>query len=144
MTDLFAIPSERVGKLIRLALGSNSPGECFAAIDAIRRTLANGGIDSHWLAAVVEKAWPIPSEPSPKPSPKPQREPDPKKPWQAFAEELLLRHPEVIGMRGKKLDPALRAKEVDFLTNMRNSRIAPTAFQEKWMNDVANRIRRAA
>jgi hypothetical protein len=132
MTDLFAIPSERVGKLIRLALGSNSPGECFAAVDAIRRTLANGGFDSHWLAGVVEKAWPIPCEPSPKP----QREPNPKKPWQILADELLkyANDPRIVW----------GSKERDFLNNMRRSRYAPTAGQEKWMRDINARRGKAA
>jgi hypothetical protein len=78
-----------------------------------------------------------------KPKPQPKA-PDPKKPWQQQAEDLLRNHRDILGMRGNRLDPALRAREIDFLTNMRKSRIAPTGGQEKWIRDVESRIRRAA
>jgi hypothetical protein len=92
----------------------------------LQRELADAGADFHHLASLVEKHWTAPvvdlfgkSEPK-------------LKPWQQQAAELL-KHPEVL----------LGSRERDFLGNMRKSRYAPTAAQEKWMNDIAAR-RRAA
>lgn len=111
---------ERLGKLLRL-LASDKSGEVLAAVAAIQR-IAN----LHDIADCIERNW---------------REPvvdlfgkrEPKlQPWQAFAVELL-KYPQVL----------LGSRERDFLNNMRRSRHAPTAAQEKWMNDIAAR-RRAA
>jgi len=43
-----------------------------------------------------------------------------------------------------RFDAALREREVSFLKNMASSRTCPSQSQEKWLNDVAARIRRAA
>jgi hypothetical protein len=112
--------AERIGKLVRL-LSSDKSGEVLAAVAAIQR-IAN----LHDIAECIERNW---------------REPvidlfgkreSKLKPWQAFAAELL-QHREVL----------LGTRELDFLQNMRRSRTAPTAAQEKWLGDIAAR-RRAA
>ena len=60
------------------------------------------------------------------------------------AEDLLRNHRDVLGMRGNRLDPKLRQREIDFLSNVRRSRHAPSGGQEKWLGDIQARIRRAA
>ena len=57
---------------------------------------------------------------------------------------LLRNHRDVLGMRGNRLDPKLRQREIDFLSNVRRSRHAPSGGQEKWLGDIQARIRRAA
>jgi hypothetical protein len=54
--------ASRLGKLLRLALGSDVPGEAAAAIAAINRELQASGSDYHALAAVIERGAPIPAQ----------------------------------------------------------------------------------
>ena len=83
--------------------------------------------------------WPVFIAPEPKPKSEPR-----KQSWQIQTEQLLRDHADVLGWRGKRFDAALREREVSFLKNMASSRTCPSQSQEKWLNDVAARIRRAA
>jgi hypothetical protein len=123
--------ADRIGKLVRL-LSSPQDHEVLAAARALVRAA-----DVHALADVVERHWhPLPVQD--------ELELEPAdKPWQAAAQELL-RHAHVLGMRGNRFDQKLYAREFDFLTNMRKSRFAPTAGQEKWLADIAARRKAAA
>jgi hypothetical protein len=149
MSDLF---SSKAAKLVRL-LSSPVDGEALNALRSLGRAMAEAKLDHHWLADLVERAWSERTTPPPRrwqrwhrqerpawgPEPEPER-----MPWQAQAETLLRDHDGIIGMRGSKLDQKLRDRELSFLTNMRKSRTAPSDFQDKWLNDIANRVRRAA
>jgi hypothetical protein len=116
---------KRISKLLRL-LSTPLDGEALGAVRALQRVLADAGANFHHLADIVEANWRAQvvdlfgkSEPK-------------LKPWQQQAAELL-KYPEVL----------LGGRERNFVGNMRKSRYAPTALQEKWMNDIAAR-RRAA
>jgi hypothetical protein len=121
----------RLGKLIRL-LSSDKDGEALGAARALARVLAEAGADFHHLAEIVETHW---SAPIVVDLFEQHRDPPAKqstKPWQLEAEQLL-----------KYREVLLGSRELDFLQNMKQSRTAPTAAQEKWMRDIAAR-RRAA
>ena len=125
MTNLFA---DRGGKLIRM-LGSPVDAECVSAVRDLSKAFGEAGLDFHWLADLAVSAWPLTA-------PKSAFRPDSKKPWQILADELL-KHAN---------DPTIvwGSKERDFLRNMRKSRYAPTAGQEKWMRDINARRGKAA
>lgn len=125
MSDLF---SDRAGKLVRL-LASDRDGEALADCRALGHALREAKLDFHWVADTLEAAWPTMIKPKPEPKPA-----DPKR-WN---------HRDVLGMRGNRLDPKLRQREIDFLSNVRRSRHAPSGGQEKWLGDIQARIRRAA
>jgi len=135
MSDLF---SDRAGKLVRL-LASDRDGEALADCRALGHALREAKLDFHWVADTLEAAWPTMIKPKPEPKPA-----DPKRWWQVTAEDLLRNHRDVLGMRGNRLDPKLRQREIDFLSNVRRSRHAPSGGQEKWLGDIQARIRRAA
>jgi hypothetical protein len=130
---------ERLAKLVRL-LGSDRDGEALGARNGMVRILTGVGSSLHELADWIARFQPAPQQPEFQGI---DPEPDPRKPWQAFAAELL-RHPEIIGMRGNRFDQKLFDREIDFLNNMRRSKFAPSAGQEKWLGDIESRIRRAA
>jgi hypothetical protein len=109
----------KVGKLIRL-LSSPVDGEVIGAVRA-RRVLAGFG-GFHHLADLIEVHWHPPIVVAPEPT-----KPD----WQVMAAELL-EHPELLIV-------SARINEVDFLANMRRSRVPPTDRQRKWMGDIAAR-----
>lgn len=107
----------RISKLVRL-LASPVDGEVIATCRALSRVLSDSKSDFHALADVIERHW----------TPPVVAFNDPGKPWQQFAADLL-KYPEVL----------LGSRELDFLRNMRRSRFAPTAGQEKWMRDINSR-----
>lgn len=123
---LFGPSLDRLGKLIRL-LASDVDSEALGACRALHRCLAEAGADFHHLAGVVEDGWrdPLPAVVDITPEQRPD--------WQLFAAELL-KYPHLL----------LGDRELDFLHNMARSRYAPTAAQEKWMNDINARRSRAA
>jgi hypothetical protein len=49
-TALATVDTDRLAKLIRLIFGSDRDGEIVAAVAAVRRILASGNVDAHWLA----------------------------------------------------------------------------------------------
>jgi hypothetical protein len=120
---------KRIAKVVRLFSTTND-GEALAAVRALQRLLVELGTDLHHLAEIIEANWtaPVVDLFDHKREPKLQ-------PWQIFAAELL-RH---------EHDPRIvwGSRERDFLHNMKRLRTAPTAPQEKWLNDIAAR-RRAA
>jgi hypothetical protein len=65
----------RIGQLVRM-LGSDHPGEVFAAVTALQRTLRSAGTDLHYLADVTERALleppPLAAPPPPPPPPRPR------------------------------------------------------------------------
>jgi hypothetical protein len=119
-------------------LSSPVDAEALAGCRALGRFLAESRLDWHWVADTLEAAWPTMIEP------KPQPERNPRRPWQAQAEDLLRNHRDVLGMRGNRMDEKLRAREIDFLSNVRRSKFSPSAQQLKWIGDIESRIRRAA
>jgi hypothetical protein len=150
--NLFA---DKAAKLIRL-LSSDKDGEVLNSARALGRMLREARRDWHWLASVTETAWTVETEPKPRRwqrwhphEPKSRnwdqwRPHEPElQPWQILASELLQRD-DILGMRGTKLDLALRDRERSFLTNMRKSRVEPSEFQKRWMRDINARRGRAA
>jgi hypothetical protein len=50
MIDTIApVETDRLAKLLRLALGSDKHGEIIGAVEALKRALAAAGLDSHWI-----------------------------------------------------------------------------------------------
>jgi hypothetical protein len=123
--DLFD-PTDRIAKLIRL-LASPVDGEVVGAARALHRVLADAG-GFHHLADVVEANWrpPIVIQPLPKPPPEPKHD------WQISAARLL-QHPEILIV-------SARIDEIDFLINIRKSRVAPSEKQWKWLGDIEARL----
>jgi hypothetical protein len=120
--DLFD-PTDRIAKLIRL-LASPVDGEVVGAARALHRVLADAG-DFHYLADVVEAHWqpPVVIQPPPKPPPEPKHD------WQILAAAI----PDIL-IVSERID------EIDFLTNMRKSRVAPSEKQWKWLGDIEARL----
>jgi hypothetical protein len=139
VTDLF---TNHIGKVVRM-LASDRDSVALDGCRALRVALTEARLSIDWVANVLEAAWP-PTMVAPKPKqkdpdqPKPKA-PDPRKPWQQEAADLL-EHPEILGKRGNRRDEALLHREIDFLNVMRRARFAPSAGQQKWLNDVANRL----
>ena len=123
--DLFD-PNDRIAKLIRL-LASDKDGEVVGAVRALHRVLADAG-GFHHLAGIVKTHWrpPIVVQPAPKPPPKPKHD------WQILAARLL-QFPDILIV-------STQIDEVDFLTNMRKSRVAPSEKQWKWLGDIEARL----
>jgi hypothetical protein len=57
----------KIAQLLRLILGTDQSGEIVAAVAALKRTLATGGLDHHALAAAVERGLSAPLTPEPDP-----------------------------------------------------------------------------
>ena len=116
----------KVAKLIRL-LASDKPGEANAAVYAIRRTLAGGGLDLHDLAHLIETAGQIKTAPKVMPS-------DETIDWQQFAAYILREHGA----------DELNEKEVTFVYTLSRWDGLPSPKQQKWLRDIAARFARAA
>jgi hypothetical protein len=54
-TVLATIETDRLAKLLRLALGSDKDGEIIGAVVALKRTLAAAGLDTHWIVDAFER-----------------------------------------------------------------------------------------
>jgi hypothetical protein len=59
VTAAFAVANhDRIGKLLRLAVIADQPGEIVAAVAALKRALTTSGVDPHWLADAFERGAP--------------------------------------------------------------------------------------
>ena len=106
-----------LAKLIRL-LSSPVDGEALGAVYAIRRLLRATKRDIHDLAALVERATPIP----------PPIDDAELPPWQAIVE--------VCGNNYRKLSP----KERDFIRSLSRWRGEPTERQLVWLQALFERL----
>jgi hypothetical protein len=124
----------RVAKLIRL-LSSPVDGEALSAARALCRVLKELNADIHSISDVIEKFWSPPVVVDLFGQQGRSRRDSPSTWWQQLAAELLTFQHDSRIIWG--------SREIDFLRNVRKSRYAPTAGQEKWLNDIAAR-RKAA
>lgn len=63
-----SIDTDRLKKLLLVALSSDQPGEAFAALSAINKQLKANKLDAHWLADKLNGVR-APSPPPPPPPP---------------------------------------------------------------------------
>jgi hypothetical protein len=106
----------RVGQLLRLSLSATIPGEAFAALAAIKRT-----IDLHVLADAVEIGLKTPT------SPAPSAPPPAASSWRSTARFCRLHE--------EQLSP----KEIQFLDAILKYRGDISEKQMKWLRDIAQR-----
>lgn len=105
----------RVGQLVRL-LGSDRPGEVVAAVDTLKRTLANVGADLHALAHLIERGD-----------------------RQRASAPLPTMH-DTITLARACLRHELTAREREFIASMTRWRGAPTDKQGAWLIAIASRL----
>jgi len=108
----------RAGQFVRL-LGSDRDGEALNAVRALGRLLESHGRDFHWVADLVDRHLPAPSQARP--------------PWQITAEDLLRR-----GGGG------LTAAEINFLLSMAHWKGEPSERQWRWLNAIATALKARA
>jgi hypothetical protein len=111
--------SARLGKLLRLALGSDRPGEAAAAIAALNRALQEAGSDYHALAAIVERSPPVPEQMPPQEAP-----------WR-----------KVRGFCAGHAD-LLSERDQQFIASLARWRGRPTERQLEWLFDIEARVLR--
>jgi hypothetical protein len=104
--------ASRIGQLLRLSLSATIPGEAFAALAAIKRT-----IDLHVLADAVEIGLKTPTPPA-------VDDAD----WQRLARACRDR------------GDLLSQKEARFVTVILTYRKRPSERQLKWLADIAARV----
>jgi len=121
--------ASRIGKLLRLALGSDRAGEQAAAADALRHELARGGLDLHDLTEAALSGISDSQRADPRrPGPWRPDQPDPSG-WRSIA-AWLTRH-----------EGLLTERERDFIRNMA---MASTASEKQvsWLTGIQQRLLR--
>jgi hypothetical protein len=122
--------TQRFGKLLKLALISEQPGEILAALCALKRALASAGLDAHWLADVVERGA-QPHAPSVSPD---IAQDDRKPPWHRERDE---RSDAWFCFHRRDL---LSPKERAFIENVIRWSSPLSPRQRQWIYDIADRL----
>jgi hypothetical protein len=111
----------RIVQLLRLLLVTDRPGEATAALEAIRRTLQSADLDPHALADMVAAGLEAPKQIH-------RSDSD----WRAIASYCA----DHAGL--------LSEKEFDFIVTISRYRTELSTKQQKWLRDIAARLREAA
>jgi hypothetical protein len=116
--------TERFGKLLRLALVADQPGEIVAAVAVLKRALTTSGVDPHWIVdCFVRGAKPVVLQP-----PQQDRGAVHDDDWRSTA--WWCWH------RGN----ALTAKERRFIESLTHWRDPISERQAQWLHDIANQL----
>jgi hypothetical protein len=107
----------QLGKLIRLIFISDRPGEIANAVDAVRRLLASENVDTHWPAERL--TTPVQTKPEPDVSQSTV--------WWCFHR----RH-------------QLSERDRDFIENLAKSCKPLSTKQQKWLQDICEKLEHGA
>jgi hypothetical protein len=110
----------RIAQCLLLALSTDKPGECTAAIQATRRALAAAGLDHHALADAIQAGLAAPA---------PVVQQAPADDWRSRA--WFCHH------RLNQLD----GRDAAFIVTIVKYKGEISEKQRKWMNDIYDRLR---
>lgn len=128
-----AIDTDRLKKLLLVALSSDQPGEAFAALSAINKQLKANKLDAHWLADKLNGG-----------SPPPAAKVQPAHTWQPARSAAVDWQEMLIHCADHR--PFLKPREEEFIGSLLNQSQTrfdwyPTDRQYNWLEAIYSRLK---